>query len=66
VLTNELHWIKARGSHGVNACVELAAAGNMIALRNSRDPEVVLRFTKAEIAAFIEGSCGGEFDDLVQ
>jgi hypothetical protein len=66
VLADELHWIKARSSVGSNACVEVAAAGDMIMLRNSRDPQVVLHFTKPEIAAFIDGSSGGEFDDLVQ
>ena len=40
--------------------------GDTIALRNSRDPEMVMHFTKAEIAAFIDGSRGGEFDNLVQ
>lgn len=66
VLTDELHWMKARSSMPTGACVELASAGDTIALRNSRDPGVVLHFTKAEIAAFIEGSRDGEFDDLVQ
>jgi hypothetical protein len=66
VLPDELHWIKARSSLGSGACVELAAAGDMIALHNSRDPGVVLHFTKAEIAAFIDGSRGGEFDDLLR
>ncbi len=65
-MPDELHWIKARSSVGTGACVELASAGDMIALRNSRTPGVVLHFTKAEMAAFIEGSRDGEFDHLVQ
>jgi hypothetical protein len=65
-LSDELHWIKARSSVGSGACVELAAAGDMIALRNSRDPGVVLHYTKAEIAAFIEAARHGEFDHFVK
>ncbi len=65
-MQDEPHWIKARSSLSTGACVELALMGEMVALRNSRDPEVVLHFTKAEIAALIEGSRGGEFDHLVQ
>jgi Domain of unknown function (DUF397) len=66
VLVAELQWVKAQSSYGSGACVELAVAGDMIALRNSRSPEIVLHFTKDEIAALIDGSRRGEFDDLVQ
>jgi hypothetical protein len=34
-------------------------------LRDSKDPHgAVLRFTRAEIAAFLDGAKSGEFDDL--
>ncbi|WP_219416689.1 DUF397 domain-containing protein [Pseudonocardia nigra] len=58
-------WIKARRSMGTNACVELAAAGDEIMLRNSREPEVLLHYRKAEIAAFFDGVKKGEFDHLL-
>jgi hypothetical protein len=47
-------------------CVELAElAGGMVAVRNSRQPTgPVLIYTRAEIAAFIQGVRRGEFDDL--
>jgi hypothetical protein len=48
-----------------NACVELAADGEWIALRNIRDPGVVLRFIPAEMRAFLAGAADGEFDQLV-
>ena len=57
---------RREAAYGSGACVELAAAGELIALRNSRSPEIVLHFTKAEIAALIEGSRDGDFDHLVQ
>ena len=49
----------------MNACVELASDGSVIALRNSRDPEVILHYSHAEIAAFFEGVKAGEFDYLL-
>ncbi|MFD7921845.1 DUF397 domain-containing protein [Streptomyces sp. NPDC059740] len=33
-----------------------------VAMRNSTDPEVVLRFTEAEWRAFVLGARDGEFD----
>lgn len=36
-------------------------------MRNSRDPSgPVLVYTRAEIAAFLDGARRGEFDDLAQ
>ena len=34
--------------------------------QNSRKPDDVLYFTKAEVAAFIDGSRSGEFDHLTR
>jgi hypothetical protein len=46
-------------------CVEVAAADDRIAVRNSNDPGAgTLTFTRAEMAAWIEGCKAGEFDDL--
>lgn len=64
--SDDLTWIKARRSVGTNACVELAVAGDLVALRNSRNPRVVLLFTKAEIQAFLGGAVDGDFDHLVE
>jgi hypothetical protein len=66
VTADELTWIKARQSVAANACVELAADGELIALRNSRDAGVVLRFTRSEIRAFVAGAADGDFDHLVE
>ena len=61
----QLDWIKARRSYGLGECVELAADGDMIALRDSKDPAVRLHFTRAELAAFLDGARRGEFDHLL-
>jgi Domain of unknown function (DUF397) len=66
VAADELTWIKAPQSVAANACVELAVDGEFIALRNSRDPSVVLRFTPAEMCAFLAGAADGRFDHLVE
>lgn len=59
-------WRKSSYSNSMGNCVEVAAlATGDIAVRNSRDPQgPALVYTKAEIAAFVEGAKDGEFDDL--
>jgi hypothetical protein len=64
VAGEDLAWIKATHSVATGACVELAEDGPYVALRNSRDPDVVLHFTPEEISAFVEGAARGEFDRL--
>ena len=47
-------------------CVELAESGEFIALRDSKAVEHgALVFTRAELAAFLDGAKRGEFDHLV-
>jgi len=59
-------WRKARASNPSGNCVEIAALpGGDIAVRNSRHPAgPALVYTRAEVAAFIDGIRSGEFDDL--
>jgi hypothetical protein len=59
-------WRKSKMSNAQGNCVEVAALDNgQIAVRNSRDPfGPALVYTMAEIAAFVDGAKGGEFDDL--
>jgi Domain of unknown function (DUF397) len=46
-------------------CVELADMGATIGLRDSKDTAgPVLRLTRTELAAFLQGAKSGEFDDL--
>ncbi|MFC4944481.1 DUF397 domain-containing protein [Pseudonocardia sp. GCM10023141] len=63
-----LRWRKSTASNPSGNCVELAAmADGGVAMRNSRDPSgPVLVYTRAEIAAFLDGARRGEFDDLAR
>ena len=60
-------WRKSSISNSQEACVELARLGTgEFAVRNSRNPDgPALIYTRAEIAALIEGVKLGEFDDLL-
>lgn len=61
-----LPWRKSRASNPSGNCVELAPLpGGDVAVRNSRHPSgPVLIYTRAELAAFLNGARNGEFDDL--
>ncbi|WP_069768697.1 DUF397 domain-containing protein [Streptomyces sp. LUP30] len=62
-----VRWLKSSHSNAEGNCVEVAALeGGGVALRNSRDPDgPALVYTPAEVAAFVAGAKGGEFDHLV-
>ncbi|RNG22311.1 DUF397 domain-containing protein [Streptomyces botrytidirepellens] len=61
-------WRKSSYSAGTqgNECVELAATGGAICLRESDDPRVVLTTTPPPLAAFIRAAKAGEFDGLTE
>jgi hypothetical protein len=61
----ELDWMKASSSMASDACVELATDGELVALRHSKDSQVVIHYSRAEFAAFLQGAKDGEFDHLL-
>lgn len=63
---SELVWQKAQRSISNSACVEVAPAAGMIAVRDSKNPEgAILYYTSAEWSAFLDGAKKGEFDHLI-
>jgi hypothetical protein len=58
-------WIKARRSDDQGSCVEQRVVDDMIEVRDSKDRSgPILRFTRAEFAAWLDGARNGEFDHL--
>jgi hypothetical protein len=59
-----LVWVKSSLSFSNGNCVEVTELpGGTVGVRNSRDPGgPVLRFTRREWDAFLEGARLGEFD----
>ena len=56
-------WVKSSLSFANGNCLEASALpGGDVAVRNSRDPKTVLRFTADEWHAFLGGVHNGEFD----
>ena len=57
-------WVKSSLSFSNGNCVEVAELpGDSVGIRDSREPGgSVLRFTRAEWAAFLGGARLGEFD----
>jgi hypothetical protein len=59
-------WVKATASDSGGTCVQLRRNAGMIEIRDSKDQSgPVLRFTSAELAAFLDGASKHEFDHLV-
>ena len=59
-----ISWLKSRYSNPSGNCVEVAKLPTgEVAVRNSRFPAgPALLYTRAEIAAFLQGAKDGEFD----
>jgi hypothetical protein len=53
-------WYKSRKCADA-ACLEVAGAGGDILIRSSLQPEKIVRVTKAEWTAFVEGVQDGDF-----
>lgn len=66
-LLQDVPWQKSSSSSREGNCVELAALPDgQIAVRNSRDPQgPALIYTRAEIAALVQGARDGDFDNLI-
>lgn len=61
----QLNWIKSSASLNAGACVEMAIDGNTVLVRHSRQPDVTIRYSRAEMDAFFTGVRASEFDHLI-
>ncbi|MEU5809772.1 DUF397 domain-containing protein [Streptomyces sp. NPDC047718] len=60
----EIKWRKSSKSADTGDCLEVAVKGGEVLIRESDDPSVIIRTTRAKLRAFIDGAAAGEFDDL--
>jgi hypothetical protein len=64
--TQPTPWIKASASDPNGSCVQLRRHGDVVEVRDSKDPAgPILRFTGVELAAWLKGAAAGEFNHLV-
>ncbi|MEU7371133.1 DUF397 domain-containing protein [Streptomyces hygroscopicus] len=56
------HWRKSSYSVGEGQCVEVAAVGGRVQLRESDAPGTVLTTVPAVLAAFVRSAKSGAFD----
>ncbi|MEU8506892.1 DUF397 domain-containing protein [Streptomyces brevispora] len=62
----EIQWRKSSKSSNAEGsdCLEIAELGGEILMRESDNPDVVVRTTRVKLRAFLSGAKAGEFDDL--
>ncbi|MGW1106669.1 DUF397 domain-containing protein [Streptomyces sp. NPDC002540] len=61
----EIQWRKSSFSEQAGNCLEVAVVDGDVLVRESDDPDAVVRTTPSKLAAFLAGAKAGEFDDLV-
>ncbi|AJP05718.1 hypothetical protein TU94_15530 [Streptomyces cyaneogriseus subsp. noncyanogenus] len=61
----DMRWRKSSYSEQSGNCLEIAVVDGQVLVRESDDPGVVVRTTRAKLAAFLAGAKAGEFDDLL-
>lgn len=63
---NVTPWIKASASSTQGTCVWMRRNGDVIEVRGNDETGPVLRYTPAEINAWLNGAKNGEFDELAR
>ncbi|MFI6156102.1 DUF397 domain-containing protein [Kitasatospora sp. NPDC051170] len=61
---HQLNWQKSSYSNDQANCVEIASADELVYIRESDDPAVVLTTTPAKLNAWITSAKAGDLDHL--
>ncbi|WP_338677339.1 DUF397 domain-containing protein [Streptomyces sp. SCSIO 30461] len=61
-MNSGIQWQKSSASTGGEQCLELAERDGDILVRESDDPEVIVKTSPEKLRAFIAGVKNGEFD----
>lgn len=62
----EIKWQKSSFSTDAEGnCLELAAVGDEILVRESDQPDLIIKTTHTKLAAFLAGAKAGEFDHFL-
>ncbi|MEU3571516.1 DUF397 domain-containing protein [Kitasatospora sp. NPDC036755] len=57
-------WQKSSYSASSDNCVEVRSVDGLIEVRESDEGDVIVRTTRLNLAAFLQGAKAGEFDHL--
>ncbi|MCL7376418.1 DUF397 domain-containing protein [Streptomyces sp. 35G-GA-8] len=62
----DIQWRKSSKSSNAagSDCLQLAEHDGQILMRESDNPDVIIRTTRAQLRAFLDGAKQGEFDNL--
>lgn len=61
----DIRWHKSSYSEQAANCLELTVVDGEALVRESDEPDAVVRTTRAELAAFLAGAKAGGFDELL-
>ncbi|MEU5107392.1 DUF397 domain-containing protein [Streptomyces sp. NPDC021354] len=64
-MAEEIIWQKSSFSQGTGECVELAATADGVLMRESDEPQQIIRTTQAKLRAFVQGVKAGDFGYLI-
>ncbi|MFD7236474.1 DUF397 domain-containing protein [Streptomyces syringium] len=66
-MAGQIRWQKSSFSGGDTNqdCVELAAVDEVVLIRESDEPDQIVRTSRAKLRAFVLGVKAGEFDHLI-
>ncbi len=62
---DSLAWARPARCNATTECAEVAVDGDEVAIRSSREPGIVIRYTRDEFRSLSAAIKDGEFDHLI-